>query len=63
MNQMMTIAEFAERAQVSRDTIERMIKLGKLKAERKNPIAGRTSPLLIPISEWFRWKRLQSGKA
>jgi excisionase family DNA binding protein len=63
MNKPLTIAEFADRAQVSRDTIERMIKLGKLKAERKNPVAGRTSPLLIPAEEWTRWKKLQSGKA
>jgi excisionase family DNA binding protein len=43
---------------VSRDTIERMIKQGKLKATRKNPLAGKTSALLIPASEVERVKKL-----
>jgi excisionase family DNA binding protein len=43
---------------VSRDTIERMIKLGKLKATRKNPLAGKSSAFLIPVSEVDRVKKL-----
>jgi excisionase family DNA binding protein len=58
-----TINYFAEAVGVSRDTIERAIKLKKLKAVKKNPLAGGTSPLLIPVSELDRWKKLQNGKA
>jgi len=63
MKQTVTTVQFAEMLGVSRDTIERMIKLGKLKAVRKNPLAGRTSPLLIPASEVERVKRLQNEQA
>jgi len=62
MKQTVTTVQFAEMLGVSRDTIERMIKLGKLKAVRKNPLAGRTSPLLIPVSELERAKKLQNDQ-
>lgn len=57
-----TIPQLAEVLGVSRDTVERLIKEKKIKAVRKNPLAGRTSPLLIPASELDRVKKLQKGK-
>lgn len=58
-----TIPQFAEVLGVSRDTVERLIKIGKIKATKKNPFAGRTSPLLIPASELERAKKLQHEQA
>jgi len=63
MAKTLTIPEFAVAAGVSRTTVEREIKKGNIKAVRKNPLAGRTSPLLIPVAELSRWKKLQDGKA
>jgi excisionase family DNA binding protein len=58
MTKTVSTTQFAEMLGVSRDTIERMIKQGKLKATRKNPLAGKTSALLIPASEVERVKKL-----
>lgn len=58
-----TVQAFANEIGVSRDTIEREIKRGNIKAVKKNPFAGRTSPLLIPVAELKRWKKMQDGKA
>jgi excisionase family DNA binding protein len=55
----MTIPEFAQEIGVSRKTIEREIKRGNIKAVKKNPFAGSTSPLLIPVAELKRWKKLR----
>jgi excisionase family DNA binding protein len=63
MTERITIPQFAERIGVSRKTIEREIKRGNIKAVKQNPLAGRTSPLLIPISELVRWKKLQAKGA
>lgn len=60
MMKTVTISQFAESLGVSRDTIERMIKQNKIKAVKKNPLAGRTSPLLIPASELERVKKMQN---
>jgi excisionase family DNA binding protein len=54
-----TILEFANALGVSRDTVERLIKNGKIKAAKKNPFGGRTSPLMIPASELARAKKLR----
>lgn len=59
MVETLTIPEFASALGVSRTTVERMIKDRKIKAAKKNPFAGRTSPLLIPRSELQRVKKLQ----
>lgn len=59
----LTTSQFADALGVSRDTVERMIKMGKIKAAKKNPIAGRTSPLLIPDTELVRVKKLQNEQA
>lgn len=63
MNKLLTIPEFANAVQVNRKTIEREIKRGNIKAARKNPLAGRTSPFLIPASELVRWLKLQKKSA
>jgi excisionase family DNA binding protein len=54
-----TIPEFANALGVSRDTVERLIKRGTIKAAKKNPFGGRTSPLMIPASELARAKKLR----
>jgi len=60
MTKTLTIPEFAEALGLSRTTIQRMIKDSKIKAVKKNPLAGRTSPLLIPASELERVKKMQN---
>lgn len=60
MNKTITIPEFADALGVSRATVERLIKDNKIKAVKKNPLAGRTSPLLIPAAELVRVKKLQN---
>lgn len=63
MKKQITIPEFADALGVSRATVERLIKDKKIKAARKNPLAGRTSPLLIPAAELERVKKLQNEQA
>jgi excisionase family DNA binding protein len=63
MKQPMTVNEFAEMLGVSRDTVERMIKQRKIKAVKKNPLGGRTSPLVIPAVEVERVKKLRNDQA
>jgi excisionase family DNA binding protein len=63
MNKQLTIPEFADAVNVNRKTIEREIRRGNIKAARKNPLAGRTSPFLIPASELARWLKLQKKSA
>ena len=46
----LTTLEFAKRVGWSHDTVRRMIWLGRILAEKKNPLAV-TSPYLIPESE------------
>lgn len=63
MTQRITIPEFADALGVSRKTVERLIKDRKIKAVKKNPFAGRTSPLLIPVSELTKAKKLRDEQA
>ena len=63
MKKRITIPEFALALGVSRKTVERLIKDGKIEAVKKNPLAGRTSPFLIPVEELTRLKRMQDGQA
>ncbi|MCQ3938434.1 MAG: hypothetical protein DPW18_15505 [Chloroflexi bacterium] len=63
MTKTLTIPEFAGALGVSRKTIERLIKSGKIKAAKKNPFGGRTSPLVIPASELERVKKLRDSAA
>jgi excisionase family DNA binding protein len=58
-----TIKQFADALNVSRDTVERWVKAGKVKGSRKGPFPGRTSPILISASELDRVKKLQNAKA
>lgn len=55
-----TTSEFAIVLGLSRDTIERMIKSGKIKAAKRNPFGGKTSPLMIPASELARAKKMRN---
>jgi excisionase family DNA binding protein len=59
----LTIPQFADALGVSRTTVQRMIQNKAIKAVKKNPLAGRTSPLLIPASELARVKKLQNEQA
>jgi len=63
MKKPLTVPEFADALGVSRKTIEREIKRGNIKAVRKNPLAGRTSPFLIPASELARALKLREKGA
>jgi len=54
----LTTYEFADALGVSRDTVERWVKLGKVKGQKKGPFPGKTSPIVIPVSELARVKKL-----
>lgn len=58
-----TIPQLADALGVSRTTIQRMIKDKKIKAVKLNPFAGKTSPLLIPESEYKKIERLRNEQA
>lgn len=59
----LTIPQFADALGVSRTTVQRMIQNKAIKAVKKNPLAGKTSPLLILASELARVKKLQHEQA
>ncbi len=63
MKKTYTTSEFAIALGVSRDTVERLIKKGKIKAAKRNPFGENTSPLLIPASELRRAKKLRNEQA
>jgi len=50
--------EFADALGVSRDTVERWVKFGKVKGQKAGPFPGKTSSILIPASELERVKKL-----
>jgi len=60
--QTITIPEFAEQIGVDRNTVSRWVKSGKVKGTKKGPFPGKTSPILIPISELERVKKLMDGE-
>lgn len=62
MKKILTTAQFADALGVSRDTVERWVKAGKVKGSRKGPFPGRTSPILIPAEELERVKKLMNKK-
>jgi excisionase family DNA binding protein len=62
MAKTLTIPQFANALGVSRTTVQRLIVAKKIKAVRKNPFGGATSPLLIPAEELTRAKKLRDGK-
>lgn len=59
MTDYLTIPKVAEALGVSRATVQRLIKQGKIKAVKANPLAGLTSPYLIPTSELARILKLR----
>lgn len=63
MKQNLTTVQFADALGVSRDTVERWVKTGKVKGTRKGPFPGKTSPFLIPVEELERVKKLMQVKA
>ena len=56
--QMITVQEFADEIGVARNTVSRWVQAGKVKGIKKGPFPGKTSPILIPISELERVKKL-----
>jgi len=58
----LTIPQFAKAMHVSRNTVSRWVRSGKVKARKKGPFPGKTSPVLIPASELERVKKLAEGK-
>lgn len=63
MTKTLTSREVADALGVSRDSVERWVKAGKVKGTRKGPFPGRTSPFLIPASEVERVKKLMQKNA
>jgi hypothetical protein len=59
MKQTLTTLQFANALGVSRDVVEKWVKLGKVKGQKKGPFPGKTSPFAIPASELERVKKLQ----
>lgn len=57
----MTVPEFAELLGVARNTVTQWVQSGKVKGTKKGPFPGKTSPILIPISELERVQKLMSG--
>ena len=53
-----TIPEFAEQIGVNRTTVSRWVQSGKVKGIKQGPFRGKTSPILIPVSELERVKKL-----
>jgi len=56
-----TVPEFAEKLGVARNTVSQWVKSGKVKGTKKGPFPGKTSPILIPVSELERVKKLMDG--
>lgn len=56
-----TVPEFAEQIGVTRFTVTKWVKSGKVKGIKQGPFTGRTSPILIPVSELERVKKLMEG--
>ena len=53
-----TIPDFASEIGVSRFTVQKWVQSGKVKGKKSGPFPGKTSRILIPISELERIKRL-----
>jgi transposase len=58
MKNLISIREVADALGVSRDTVERWVKFGKVKGQKQGPFPGKTSPIMIPASELERVKKL-----
>jgi transposase len=53
-----TVQEFADEIGVARNTVSRWVQAGKVKGIKQGPFPGKTSPILIPVSELERVKKL-----
>jgi transposase len=60
MTKTLTTREFADAFGVSRDLVEKWVKLGKVKGQKKGPFPGKTSPIMIPASELERVKKMMN---
>lgn len=54
----LTVPEFAAALKVDRNTVTKWVRLGKVKGKKKGPFPGKTLPILIPVSELERVKKL-----
>ena len=57
-NDTVTLSEFAEKIGMSRETVARWVRLGKIKGFKKDPFRAKTAPVFIPISELERVLKL-----
>ena len=57
-NDLLTVPEFAAELNVDRNTVTKWVRLGKVKAKKKGPFPGKTSPILISHSELERVRKL-----
>ncbi len=53
-----TLRQFAEELRVSYWVAHGWVTTGKVKSRKKGPFPGKTSPILIPVSEVERVKKL-----
>jgi excisionase family DNA binding protein len=63
MEKELNTKQVADRLGVSRDAVERWIKLGKLKAYKKGVFPGRTSPFMISESEIKKLEKRMNEQA
>lgn len=56
-----TVLEFAAQIGVARNTVSRWVQSGKVKGIKQGPFPGKTSPILIPVSELNRVKKLMES--
>jgi transposase len=62
-NDTVTVPEFAEKVRVKRETVTRWVQAGKVKGKKQGPFPGKTSPILIPVSELERVLKLMEENA
>ena len=62
-NDTVTVPEFAEKVGVSRETVSRWVRLGKVKGFKKDPFQAETAPVFIPVSELERVLKLMEKHA
>jgi transposase len=53
-----TVPEFAEKIGMSRETVSRWVRDGKIKGFKKDPFQAKTAPVFIPIGELERVLKL-----
>jgi predicted site-specific integrase-resolvase len=58
-----TVPEFAEQVGVNRVTVSRWVQAGLVKGSKSGPFPGKTSRILIPVSELHRVLKLMDGES